>query len=79
MMFELRVGCTPFELLQRPKDSGGFEQTQHIFYLIMKREPQFPAWLQAESPSFVDLIAKLLCKKYTARLGNGAAGPEEVK
>jgi hypothetical protein len=78
-MFELRCGVTPFELLQRPKDSGGFEQPMHIFYLIMKREPQFPAWLKAESPSFVDLLARLLCKKYTTRLGNGAAGPEEVK
>ena len=78
-MFELSVGVTPFELLQRPKDSGGFGQPMHLFYLIMKRDVEYPAWLQAESPSFVDLINRLLCKQYTARLGNGIAGQEEVK
>lgn len=78
-MFELRVGTTPFELLQRPKTSDGYGQPAHICYLIIHREPKFPGWVQAESSSFVGLIKGLLCKDYATRLGNGTGGAEDIK
>ena len=78
-MFELRVGTTPFELLQRPKSSDGYGEPTHIYYLIMRREPKFPKWLQAEASSFVHLLKGLLRKDYATRLGNGAGGAEDIK
>ena len=72
-LFELRVGVTPFELLQK---SG---QGNHIFYLIMRRDPHFPKWLSEKEPALASLLKQLLTKDYAKRLGSGPAGAEEIK
>ena len=71
-LFELRVGLTPFELLQKSQNS-------HIYYLIMRKDPHFPKWMREKEPELTSLLKKLLTKDYAKRLGSGPGGAEEIK